>query len=246
MRKTIVIASILFSFTLACFGQDQISVLWQKGNDYYTKKIYDSAVICFEQIAALKPHKADVYYNLGNTYYRLNKIGPAVLNYERALKIDPYNKEAKDNLILTQNRIANHIQSVNDIFFVNWWDSITHPIKASSWSIFALVVFIAIIVVSLLRRFNNSIGSKLPVQLFFILGFVWLCTIVIAIVSSIKMVQNTGGVVMQNETPLMNIDLKGKPITQLPEGTKVNIVDEKDAWVEVRIPEGGSVGYNKH
>src|ERR1700744_3575460 len=97
---------ILFAFLLPgalhSLAAGDSNMLWQKANELYQQKQYDSAAQCLEQIAALKPQNEIVYYNLGNTYYKLNKIAPAVLNYERALRINPDYKEAKDNLLLAQ------------------------------------------------------------------------------------------------------------------------------------------------
>ena len=238
MRNLIIVAIFFTAFSLPCVAEVNYSASWDKGNDYYHKKIYDSAAYYFEQIAALKPARADVYYNLGNTYYRLNKIGPAVLNYERALKIDPNYKEAKDNLLLTQIRINNHIQMVGDIFFVNWWNSMTRQDKATTWAVVAFIAFLLIIAGLFLRRFNKPIGSHIPVQSIFILGIFWLFSIILAIIASNKSVLPTNAVVMQNETPLMNTDLIGKPITIIPEGTTVAIISDKGRWLEVRLPDG--------
>src|SRR5688572_23961032 len=97
------------------------SELWQKGNDYYQQKMYDSAVACFEQIILLRPDDPRVYYNAGNAWYRMNNIGMAVLNYRRALRIDPKYQEASENLLLAEARISNHIQKGQDLFFIQWW-----------------------------------------------------------------------------------------------------------------------------
>lgn len=238
MKKIIVLTVLLLLCFQKAMPQDRLSILWQKGNDFYKSKIYDSAAFCYEQIASLKPKNADVYYNLGNTYYRLNKIGHAVLNFERALKINPNFKEAKDNLMLTQNRISNHIMQAGDIFFINWWNSITRTDKATTWSVTALVVFILAVVILLIKKINRNLGEKIPVQSIYILGFAWMFFMVIAFITSKKGIEANSAVVMQNETPLMNTDLKGKPITQLPEGTTVSIIEEKEMWIEVRIPDG--------
>jgi len=225
---------------LSCAADDKAGVYWQKGNQFYSQKAYDSAAACFELIAAQKPVNAVLYYNLGNTYYRLNRIGPAVLNYERCLNIDPQFRDAKENLLLTETRISNHIQTVSDIFFIKWWNSLTHPVKAAAWSVSALVVFVLACVILLIRKINKTQTKFLPVQVVYVLGFVWCILITLAIVASNKQMRNVGAVVMQNDTPLLNNELHGKPITQLPEGTVVTILEEKDMWVNVRISDGRS------
>jgi tetratricopeptide (TPR) repeat protein len=238
MRKLVAFLYFLLQYALPSYAERDYAMLWQKGNEYYTAKNYDSAVACYEQIAAHKPHNADVYYNLGNAYYRLNRIGPAILNYQRALKMDPGNKDIQENLLLTQSRIVNHITGTDEIFFIRWWQDITHPVQVFTWSVIAVVLFLLIILYYVLRQFNVALITRLPVQTVFILGFLWCCFLILALVAAGRANQVNLAVVMQNDTPLMNNELKGKPIAQLPEGTTVTILDEKDIWMEVRIPDG--------
>jgi tetratricopeptide (TPR) repeat protein len=214
---------------------------WQKGAAFYQQSQYDSAAYYFEQIAALKPQNPEVYYNLGNTYYRLNKIAFAVLNYQRALQIKPDYKEAKDNLALTEARISNHIQPTNEIFFLEWWQSITHPIKTTIWSIAALFAFILIIVSLFSRRYGKA-GHRIPVQVPGIFGFICVCFLILAFAAAKRAQASNQAVVMENDAPLMNSEQKGKPLSLVPEGTTVKILDEKarPGWVEVSLPDGRS------
>lgn len=239
MRKIFLIAFILLAGLPACFAAANNNALWQKGNDYYTQKQYDSAAFYFEQIAALKPRNAEVYYNLGNAYYKLNKIPQAVLNYERALRINPDYKEAKDNLSLTQIRISNHIAAAGDIFFISWWQSLTHPNKAGVWAVFALTSFLLIIGILLVKRLQKN-GLSLPGQVVGVLGFMCVCFLILSYFSSERMNQHNSAVVMQNDAPLMNNEQKGKPLILVPEGTTVKIKAEKGPWIEVTLPDGRS------
>jgi len=211
---------------------------WQKGNNFYQQKQYDSAAYYFEQIAAGKPQNAEVYYNLGNTYYRLNKINYAVLNYERALRINPNYNEARDNLILAQGRISSHIPATGDIFFINWWQTITDAGKATGWAVAALAVFAIIFALLLLRLFKRNLVQNIPSQLTGGWVCVCACLLVPAFFSAKNSVQDTGAVVMVNDAPLMNSEIKGAPLALVPEGTVVKIKSEKGAWDEVRLPDG--------
>ena len=239
MRKTYLISALILFSCYHSMAVGNYNAQWQKGTIFYQQAQYDSAAYYFEQIAALKPQNADVYYNLGNTYYRLNKIAPAVLNYQRALQINPDYKEAKDNLALTESRISNHIQTTSDVFFLDWWHTITHPNKTGAWSVAALITFILIIVVLFVRRYQKS-GHKIPVQLPGILGFFCICFLVLAFAAAKKAQQSNEAVVMENDVPLMNNEQKGKPLSLIPEGTTVKILDEKPNWIEVSLPDGRS------
>jgi tetratricopeptide (TPR) repeat protein len=240
MKKNLVI---LFLFLLGAFVNNAATIpysaWWQKGNQFYQQKQYDSAAYFYEQIAALKPQNAEVYYNLGTTYYRLNKIGPAVLNFERALRLKPDYKEASENLVLTQSRISNHIVSGSDIFFVSWWQSLTSSKKASTWAIVSLIIFIIVLLCLLAKRFGKDKG-RIPPQLIGILSFIWIIFILLAFTAAQNATTSNQAVVMEDNAPLMNNEQKGKPQSLLPEGTKVDVINEKTGWAEVRLADGRS------
>ncbi len=240
MRRKVAILLPLLLCVVSSFATSiPYNVWWQNGNRFYQQKQYDSAAYYYELIAALKPQNPEVYYNLGTTYYRLNKIGSAVLNFERALRINPNYKEASDNLALTQSRISNHIGNSSDIFFVKWWQSLTNSKKANSWAIVSLVFFVLIIAGLLMRRFNKASGL-VPPQLIGILSLVWIVFLLLSFVASQNAISNNEAVVMQDNAPLMNNEQKGKPQSLLPEGTTVELVNEKAGWAEVRLPDGRS------
>lgn len=239
MKRLYLISAILLSGCLHCMAAGNYSAQWQKGTAFYQQTQYDSASYYFEQIAALKPQNAEVYYNLGNTYYRLNKIALAVLNYQRALRVNPDYKEAKDNLALTESRISNHIQPAGDIFFIDWWNNITHPNKTNLWSVLALLSFIFIIVAMMARRYTKY-GHNIPIQLPGLLGFACVCFLILAFAAAKNAQHSNLAVVMQNDAPLMNNEQRGKSLSLIPEGTTVKILGEKAGWVEVSLPDGRS------
>ncbi len=240
MKNIFILTFILFSFVLPGYAAGDNNLYWQKGNEYYQQKQYDSAALYFELIAAQKPNKADVYYNLGNTYYRLNKIAAAVLNYERALKIKPDFTDARDNLALTQSRINNHIIPVNDIFFIKWWHKITRPDYANNYAIAALVLFFFVLFLYILKLFRKAPEKLQMVQLPGFVIFSCLILLALSYFSSANATEQNSAVIMQSDVPLMNQELKGKPLTLIPEGTTVKIGSAKGAWIEVVLPDGRS------
>jgi len=237
MRKGSIIVIFILLATLRCLAAEPYNVLWQRGDQFYQQKEYDSAAYYFEQIAAQKPWNAEVYYNLGNTYYRLNRMGPAILNYERALRINPEYKEAKDNLVLAKSRVSNRIQNNNVIFFVLWFHFLTEATKATMWTILSLIAFLSVLGFSLVRRLRKGLSS-IPPQFTGILIITWAVLLTLAFAASNNKVNSERAVVMDNDTPLMNNQHQGKPQILVPEGTTVELKGENNGWTEVQLPDG--------
>lgn len=236
MKKVIgiMIVSVVLPLLVAAADNTQ---LWKNGTNAYLQKQYDSAAAYFEKIAVSKPANAELYYNLGNVYYRLNRIPQAILNYQRALYIDPAYTDASDNLAVAQARISHHIPATEDIFFISWWKSLTAHTHATSWAIAALLAF-CMVIASLWARRYAGFGSILPSQMPGILGFVCALFLLFGIVAGANRARSPGAVVMEDDAPLMNADLKGKPQALIPEGTTVKVGEEKGMWVEVTLPDG--------
>ena len=237
MRKYLFLLTLLWNIAYA--APTATEALWQKGNDWYKNKQYDSAIACFEQIAKGHPTDAILYYNLGNTYYRMNLVPKAVLNYERAIWIKPDFKEAKENLLLTKNRINNRLPEVGEIFFINWWNHLTRGDRANTWAIISLVLFIGLIIVLSYNRMKRTAdGAPIPGQVPFFMGLFWLCFFILSYFSAMNSNNSGLAVVMQNDSPMMNVNLAGKPLGMIPEGTTIHIKTEKGDWAEVTLPDG--------
>ncbi len=233
-RYLVILVCTFFAVINFTYAADPVQV-WNRANNFYKQKQYDSAAVLYEQLAATKPNNADLYYNLGNTYYRLNKIGLAVLNYERSLEINPENKNASDNLLLTHNRITNNIHKADDIFFVQWWNTITSAQKANMWAIICLLSIVLIVSLFVSRY---AMKASIPVQLPWGLSLLTILLLIIANTAAHNATHSSKAVVMVNDAPLMAKDLSGKPLVIVPEGTTVTIGDTKSDWIEVVLPDG--------
>lgn len=211
--------------------------LWQKGNNFYQHKIYDSAAWCYEQLLHEQPRNAAVTYNLGNTYFRLNKIGPAVLYYQKTLYLQPGNTQAADNLALAESRITNRVASAPDIFFVKWWKSLTQASHANTWAIVTLFVFLGWIGLMTAKRF--SLVQTIPPQLHVGLALILVLFLFISFVAAGNKLDSGMAVVMQNDTPFMaNPQSAGKPQSLVPEGTTIKTRGSKGDWAQVQLPDG--------
>lgn len=65
------------------------NIMFDKANQLYHNKNYDSAAKLYQQMIDDGYCSSDLFYNTGNAYYRLNKIGLAIWCYEKAITIQP-------------------------------------------------------------------------------------------------------------------------------------------------------------
>jgi len=236
MRAITLLVCLLLS-SLAIYATDNYSAYWQKANAAYKLKDYDSAAHYYEKIATAHPADYEVYYNLGNTYYKLNRIGNAVLNYQRGLQLNPSDKNLQDNLLLAQSRIPGRIVEIQDIFFVQWWQSITAASAANTWAIVTLILFFVLIGYAILNRLG-----KIPFSLPFQAkagGWVLLTVfIVMSFVAAMRKADSHLAVVMTN-SQMMDKPQMGKS-QPVPEGTTIKLTGDvtKGEWHEVILPDG--------
>ncbi len=215
-------------------AEENISPYWNRANNAYTRKQYDSAVFYYSKIAGLQTSNALVYYNLGNAYYKSNRIALAVLSYERALFYNPALDQAKDNLNLAKNRIPNALKQRQEIFFIRWWQSSTSGNTATAWAIISLLVFLGFIAIIFLSVHNTR---KIPGQLF-LLTPVLIFLLLFCSFTAAKNANSTRAAVTMNATTIMTIapnEYKGQVI--IPEATTVETGETKGNWIAVTLPD---------
>lgn len=235
------IASILFFITSA-FADAETDFI--SANDLYAQQKYDEAVRAYEKILDEGFQSAELYFNLGNAYYQLNDIAPAILNYERAKLYSPSDEDILFNLRLANLRTVDKVEAEPEIFISRWWKNFLHGYNSNGWTwkgIFAVwLAFVAGVVFlfvrsSLLRRitFFGSAILVISAVVFFALGY------------HLHQIQTRHKFAIIF-TP--NVYVKSAPDSSaadqfiLHEGLKVNMQDEQNNWVKVKL-EDGKVGW---
>lgn len=82
---------------IAASGQE-VGILFEQGNQAYSKGDFDSAILSFEEITSQHGLSAPLLFNLANSYTQKGNIGQAVLNYKRAEILAPTDPDIEGNL----------------------------------------------------------------------------------------------------------------------------------------------------
>lgn len=214
--------------------------MFDKANQLYHNKNYDSAAQLYQQMINDGYCSSDLFYNAGNAYYRLNRIGLSIWCYEKAIAIHR-DKNYLENLGLAKKRIREPIDELTDIFFIRWWEGAYSLFSANVWAIIALIFFL--LAMSGLFMGKLNLQFQLPSwikQGGFVLSVLCLCMLMARAYND---AYHFRGIIIQPKT-LCTFQNKKEPI-YLAEGIKVKVVDLHPAsstlqasHVIVRLPDG--------
>lgn len=213
-------------------------VTWKKANSFYTAKQYDSAAVYYEQLLKGEETNVNLHYNLANTYYRLNKIGPAILHYEKAVHLDPDNSNAKDNLVLAKARVQNPVPEIAPIFFVTWWEHFLHAFRPDVWAWISVIVFLAVLTLIYFARTKKESFAHSGRWLSLAIVACLLCGCMAYFTYDAAMYSRKA-VVLEPSAGLLEMPRNSsKILTNLPEGTVLEIYMEEGAFINVKLPNG--------
>ena len=239
---------LLFLLLLICapmLGQN--NALFEKANEAYNAGNYPEAVSRYSEVLKNGEESAELYFNLGNAHYKLNHIAESVYNYEKALLLDPADKSIKNNLGFAQNMVIDDIKVVPKSGLSNF---ITSALSIFSFNGWAWIVIFGVVIFSVLfLLYYFSIASKWK-RVFFAGA---ITAVVISFISLIfafylyNVAQSKEfAIVFAEEVPVRNEpNLRGNELFLLHEGTKVQILNTFQDWVQLELANGSTGWMNK-
>ena len=231
---------ILFTMSAAvCYG-DTDEQLLLRADSAYQQENYTEAITLYEQIAANGNEGAILFYNLGNAYYKSGENAKALLWYERAHKLDPSDEDIQHNIAFVNRKIIDKIDAVPETLFAQWWRKVTDLMSEQQWAVLSIIGSFLLFLSIGAYLFARSGGLRTT-------GFVTFWISIIVIVFSVifanrqkeKATQHTEAIVMDLVVDAKNApNASGKNLFVIHEGLKVQITNEMNGWVEIRLPNG--------
>lgn len=242
--KTIRYAFLLFSLmsflsVSACYGNEDEQLL-RRADSAYQQENYPAAISLYEQIAANGNEGSILFYNLGNAYYKSGENAKALLWYERALKLDPSDEDIQHNIAFVNRKIIDKIDAVPETLFAQWWHKVTNLLTERQWAVLSIIGSFLLFLSIGAYLFARSGGVRTT-------GFVTFWISIIIIVFSVifanrqkeKAIHHTDAIVMDLVVDAKNApNAGGKNLFVIHEGLKVQITNEMNGWVEIRLPNG--------
>ena len=182
---------------------------------------------------------ADLYYNLGNAYYRSGKLGFAIFYYKSALRLHPSDDDIQHNLNFAQTKTRDKEGDEEENPILEGLMNLHHAISLKSQMNISLVLFWAIALVILARRFvNGARGKNICTGVVFGMSVI-LCTVgASALYKMYTLETDITGVVTASSADVTSApNDKSQTLNTLSEGTSFEVIGEQGNFAEIRLGE---------
>lgn len=214
--------------------------LMKQANEAYQAKNYNEAVNFYLQIVNNGNEGAILYYNLGNAYYKNKEPAKAVLWYERALRLSPNNEDIQHNIAFVNQSFVDKIDVLPSLFLVRWWNALSHSQTSRNWAslsiIFSFLFFLSLVGILFSQK-------KWLRSLSLFLAFIFLFTLIVSFIfanrEKNRFIAMPEAIVMQNVVSVKSTpDSSSNDLFVIHEGLKIEVTDQLQDWVEIKIPSG--------
>ena len=239
MKQIIIISTFLI---LACTSMANPADSIKKANTLYDQNEFAKAIELYESVLAEGYQSSDIYFNLGNASYKNGEITRAIINFERAKLLAPNDEDIAYNLELANQYVVDEIEGLPQSLFKKWFKSIINMNDADGWAVISLISFGLILVFGLIYYLSRSRALK---KIAFVLAIIML----LVSVSTFTMAQHQKNMIENRTyaiitTPTVTVKASptdaGTDLFVIHEGLKVNITDQLNNWLEIRLEDGNS------
>ncbi|QDU99104.1 BatD family protein [Lignipirellula cremea] len=203
------------------------------------KEAFSTAALKYQLLVDAGVQNSRLYGNLANACLQSGELGRAIASYERALQLDPSNHQARVNLHAARQAVVSPGEPAAASFS---WTGLAAGLNrylppTSRWLLLATAWMLAWGVV-LLRLFWSGHSWK-----YAMLPAAALLLIAVALVGTDRWLGDTNhqAIVVAKAVVLHQFPLENAPAVTgqpLPEGEAVAVLDQRDAWLEIRTPSG--------
>jgi tetratricopeptide (TPR) repeat protein len=222
-------------------GQSKVEqIVFEKANQLYLNGDYSSAREEYQKIVNSGFESAELYYNLGNTFYKLGQIPSAILYFERALILSPKDEDIKFNLELAKRLVVDKINPVNEFFIKKWVRGLAGLLKADTWGLISLLVFIlllALLIIGYVKRDFRYRSLLVPGGSLLLIALVF--SLLLGGIQNKQSVHPNSAIVFSSSlTAKSSPDPGGTDLFVIHEGVKVKITDRLGSWIRIRLADG--------
>jgi tetratricopeptide (TPR) repeat protein len=232
---------VLLALPLFSMADDNTS-LFEQGNAAYAKGQYTQAAQDYQKIVDAGYQSVAVYFNLGNAYYRTGDIASSILYYEKAHKLAPSDEDINANIRFANARTSDKVEPLPEFFVTKWWNSVILFFSVNTLATLSVLFMLGGCGLLIFYLFTNSGWAKRSA---FYTSMVVIVAAIVFVFMANRQESYFGGhqqaIIFSNSVTAKNEpDANGKPLFIVHEGTKVNVLQQTDTWMEVELPNGNA------
>jgi len=213
--------------------------IFYNANNYYQKQDYIKAVEQYLKLPDMGIANGNIYYNIGNCFLKLGKVGYALVCYERAKRYMPNDSDLRSNIAYAQSLAdAPAVDPAAGNIITRLMTKLYEDHSLNTLAVLALASYLVLLIILaafaayplFARRFNFVV---IILALFFVVN---LAAFAMRYYDE-DMVKR--GIIVQKK-----VECKYEPIDKsttyytMREGNAVVILKTKDAWRQIKRPDG--------
>jgi tetratricopeptide (TPR) repeat protein len=245
--NTLIKSAIIFIVFFACsFSlssnsmKDSAIVILQQANEFYQNNQFEDAITFYNKVVDLQFESAILYYNLGNAYIKNGDPARALLWLETAQRLEPNNEDIIHNIAFVQQKLIDKIEVLPELFISKWWNICSKLLTGNQWAILSIITC-ALFALSFLLILFIRISWIRSILIFIVILalFLTIISVIFAKNETIRHIQYPEGIIMQHVINVKSTpNEKGSDLFVIHSGLKVDITDQLNEWVEIRVPNG--------
>lgn len=219
--------------------------LAQAAEHAYTAGDHRKALKLYE-VLNTQHTSATLLYNIGNCHFKLGDYPQAILYFERALRMDPGSEEVHVNLELARQQVVDRMKPMPTFELGAFWARLRSGGDVDSWALRSLaaglVLFsaLSLLVLPAFQRMRAALRTVVAIA-----GLALITSVGFAYARHAAIVDRSEAIIMEPRIEVLSEPRNGSTVIfVLHKGTKLSILQERDVWCEVRLP-NGSVGWTR-
>ncbi|HVB03317.1 MAG TPA: SH3 domain-containing protein [Chitinophagaceae bacterium] len=204
----------------------------------YDRQQYDSAAFAFEQLINAGYKNAILYNDAGNASYKAGRLGASIYYFNKAWMLEPDNPFIRENLQFANQHIADHLESIPPLFFVNWAHELGMLYDTNTWMIIS-VSFFWVCLFFMACRWLLSARRGWTIWLAVIFAIMFAGSITCGFYRYKQVTRPGFAIVMQPEAQVREApDTGSSALFGIHEGLRVRLLDTAGNWEKIRLEDG--------
>lgn len=231
MRNSILYLGLIISLIGCSSNQQQIDLLFKRGNREAAAGNYRKALAIYRQIDHRGIERAELYCNMGNACLKLERPGLARYYYEHGLQLTPWDPQLISNRRLVLEQLGINLSSpvtIKTPVFQRIADSL---IQFAISSLFLGTLVLGFYVYGGNKRYSGQLHILANTLLTSGAGIV-----VIILFLRLCFIQDTAIVVSHGTALRMGPSEASRKIAEIKEGQKLLVTNHYRGWIKVSGP----------